>query len=194
MSSSFVDSEDEDEGKRPAPLASPSATPLSYPPTPMSSAGPVRDAPQLNGALSPDLKNKMQSAVTKAEAAATLAPAVMEPAEDDGPKVCTFLVKEQARDCKAVFVPNGYRMATPKIDALVVQWGLEEKKPGTLISCDAGTVHPNAFASILLAKLPSFSQFWSDATQHAKRTSSNPEGQAVPSCRNRLLPDYMHCA
>merc|ERR1719181_461568 len=41
--------------------------------------------------------------------------------------------------------------------------------PNVLLSCDAGVVHPQLFASKLLAQLPEWSQFWADAQQHAER-------------------------
>ena len=101
--------------------------------------------------------------------------------------VSSFLVKEKGCVCQALFVPNGTRLTAPKLQALVAQWKMPG--PSTLLSCDAGTVHPRSFASAQLARLDSFKQFWADAQQHAKR-AGHTEGQVHDRRLERALSGH----
>lgn len=174
MSDYVIDSEDEDAPT--APLSTVTGISASKGFSPAETLVPASPAP--GTPLAP-----VKAPPTKGT------PAPSDVAKDDGGsagggdeggdcKVSSILVKEQAKECKMLFVPDGYRLSSAKIDSLIVQWGLEEKKPGTLISCDAGTVHPNSFASLELAKLATFDVFWQDALAHAKRTGKT-EGDAL---------------
>ena len=42
------------------------------------------------------------------------------------------------------------------------------KEPSTLVSADAGTVHPVQFATLTLASLPQFKRCWENALKHAE--------------------------
>ena len=94
--------------------------------------------------------------------------------EGGGPFISSFFVKEKGCTCKAFFAPDGYRMDMKKIMDLKEKWEMEG--PNTLISCDAGSVHPRQFAAIMLAKLASFETFWADANLHASKAKPGIEG------------------
>ena len=57
-----------------------------------------------------------------------------------------------------------------RLAALTEQWQMSG--PSTLLSFDAGTVHPRSFAALALAKLESFSQFWTDLSVSHQRVSA----------------------
>lgn len=69
--------------------------------------------------------------------------------------------------CGVCFVPTGQRLNAQKLQALRDHWKLPA--PNLIISSDAGTVHPKAFASEKLIELSSFTQIFSDAQLHAER-------------------------
>ena len=129
-------------------------------------------APPGAGAL-PPLKDKAKDAPP---------PPAEEPEEEAGDNalVASFFVKESGAQAEILFVPDGIRLGGEKLKGFFEkQWKLAP--PNTMLSCDAGTVHPKQFASIGLATLPSFEVFWADANQHAER-AGRTEGQEVRAC------------
>lgn len=122
-------------------------------------------------------------AVVAANAMAESAPE-MEKAEErsggggaDFPTWATFTVKETQRFCKAVFVPEAYRLSKKEMDELLLKWEVNPymgKPLNTLVYADCGVVHPNDFAVPKLVQpkpkglgLPNFKKFWDQAMKHA---------------------------
>lgn len=61
-----------------------------------------------------------------------------------------MVVKETGQVCQALFVPDGYRWNQSKLQTLTDRWKETMPGPYTMISCDAGTVHPKQFGSPVL--------------------------------------------
>ena len=73
----------------------------------------------------------------------------------------------------ALFLPAGLRLPAAKTLELAQRaWKLQ--LPNVLIACDAGTVHPKAFAGLELCGLDQFQQLWGEATQQAARNATPP--------------------
>ena len=85
--------------------------------------------------------------------------------EDAQVKCGEFLFKQNGRVCKALFIPDGQRLNSVKMEALLAGWNLE--RPTIMVSADAGTVHPKMFAAPKLVQLKQFDKYWADALQHA---------------------------
>ena len=86
--------------------------------------------------------------------------------------------------CKAIFVPDGCRLNLPKLLQLFNDiWKVKE--PSTLVSADAGTVHPVQFATLNLASLPQFKRCWENALKHAedafRRSGQEADDEASPA-------------
>jgi len=97
-----------------------------------------------------------------------------EEAADDGTDalMCDFFIKEKAKKARAIFVPEDCRLNAAKLKQLFEEtWELDPKfdGPSTLISADAGTVHPVQFASQKLVELPQFGVTYTDAKKHTER-------------------------
>ena len=136
----------------------------------------------VGGALPPPSARAAPELKDKAKDEPPPPPPEDEPEEEAGSNalVAQFFVKESGALAEILFVPNGIRLGGPKLkDFFEKQWKLAA--PSTMLSCDAGTVHPKQFAAIGLAQLPSFEVFWADANQHAER-AGRTEGQEVRAC------------
>ena len=76
--------------------------------------------------------------------------------------------RRKAKTARAIFIPEDCRLDSAKLSQLFYEcWEIEKNgplaEPATLISVDAGTVHPSQFASQKLVELPQFSVTYADA-------------------------------
>ena len=96
--------------------------------------------------------------------------------------------------CKAIFVPDGCRLNLPKLLQLFNDiWKVKE--PSTLVSADAGTVHPVQFATLNLASLPQFKRCWENALKHAedafRRSGQEADDEAKKEMAMSVINDVI---
>ena len=127
-------------------------------------------APSLSKRLA-DAAHKTIAITDLGQRRSSLAPA-LDPAQQRNAMCTQFQVKETGRKTDVLFVPVGLRLPAAKVVELATRtWKLTP--PNVLLSCDAGTVHPKAFASRELCKLEQFRDLWSQATLQASRHLSH---------------------
>ena len=96
-----------------------------------------------------------------------------------------FVVKETGSERSALFVPDGFRLDSSKLQSLVgEQWEIEAQM---LLSLDAGTVHPMQFAASALVQLPQFASMWADAQKHAARAGGDGSDGVALGIINDIL-------
>ena len=78
------------------------------------------------------------------------------------------------KPAEALFVPEGVRLTPQRMVELATRtWKLA--LPNVLLTLDAGTAHPRAFASNELCALQQFERMWEEATAQAQRHRSGDE-------------------
>jgi len=99
--------------------------------------------------------------IAPAEAAPVPVPGAPVP-KDKNATVAHGHVRETGKHAEYLFIPEGQRLAPAKIvDLFTKTWKLQ--MPNVLLLCDAGSVHPRAFASKKLTELPQFEKIWGEA-------------------------------
>ena len=103
--------------------------------------------------------------------------------------VCGALAvfRRRAKTCEAVFIPDGTRFNTAKLMQLTDEKGdIWKLQLNTMVSADAGTVHPKQFATRELATSPktqrAFKTTWQNALKHA--------GRALPGAEQGEKEEY----
>jgi len=118
----------------------------------------------------------------------------------EDPLLSCFYVKESGTTADVLYIPSGNRVNTGKFIQVYEYWQkvsesmLDGEDPGTLITCDAGTVHPKLFATAHLAN-PDIGPaghglervFWDDAKAHAKRAGWEGDADATLDIINNVV-------
>ena len=100
-----------------------------------------------------------------------------------------FTIRETGRVAQVLFQPDGVRLNATKVASLCTNtWKLDP--PNTLITCDAGTVHPKSFASKMLTQQPQFKEFWEDAKMQSERAGL-PDDTAKEEFALKVINDVL---